>query len=404
MYEIIAAEAERTNPSYNSYIYRWQPFSDNKKNRLTLLSTLNLNKMRLTYFAFLVILITSSCTKNNEGYVINGYTSNIKDSTMVFLNESNKPAYDSTWIINNQFKFEGKIESDYLNVWVHTKNQYKSIWLVNSKMTFEARDTSFKYARVSGSPIQDQNNEYHELIDSFDVKMDSIESLVEDTPEDSSIMITYYNNYQELEKHQSDASIKFVKMHPDYVLSSFYLTFLQHSISEDITRELYDGLSEKVKRNEWGEIVLNHIKNSIKLELGMQAPEITLPDIKGELISLSSFRGKYVLLDFWSSSCGPCRLENQNLVKAYTNYKNNDFEIFSVSLDVDQNKWKSAIEKDLMSWINLSDLKGSNGEYPILYDVSAIPTNYLLDKNGIIIDKYIRGVDLQEKLDSLFSK
>ena len=105
--------------------------------------------MRLTYFAFLVILITSSCTKNNEGYVINGYTSNIKDSTMVFLNESNKPAYDSTWIINNQFKFEGKIESDHLNVWVHTKNQYKSIWLVNSKMTFEARDTSFKYARVS---------------------------------------------------------------------------------------------------------------------------------------------------------------------------------------------------------------------------------------------------------------
>ena len=360
--------------------------------------------MRLNYFALLLILITS-CSKNKDGFVIYGYTSNMKDSTMVFLNETDEPDFDSTWIINNQFKFEGKIEPDYLNVWVHTKapNQYKSIWLVNSKMIFDVRDTFFKYAKVSGSPIQDQNNEYHNVVDPFDLKMDSIESLAESTPEDSSIMISYYNHYQQLEKQQNEASIDFVKIHPDYELSSFYLSFLQHYISEETTRELYDGLSETVKKNEWGKTVLNHIKNSLKLESGMQAPDIILPDINGELISLSSLRGKYVLLDFWSSNCGPCRLENKNLVKAYAEFKNNDFEIFSVSLDSDRNNWESAIKKDLMTWINVSDLKGSNGEFPILYDVSAIPTNYLLDKHGVIIDKYIRGADLQEKLDSLFS-
>ncbi|RNI27764.1 AhpC/TSA family protein [Rufibacter immobilis] len=135
--------------------------------------------------------------------------------------------------------------------------------------------------------------------------------------------------------------------------------------------------------------------------LGSAAPDIKLPSPQGPEISLASLRGKYVLIDFWASWCGPCRQENPNVVRMYNKYKDKGFEIFGVSLDQDRAKWLKAIENDKLTWPHVSDLKGWESSAATLYGVTAIPQTVLLDKEGKIIAKNLRGTALEEKLASL---
>ena len=146
----------------------------------------------------------------------------------------------------------------------------------------------------------------------------------------------------------------------------------------------------------------------IGLNLGNLAPEIIQNNPYDSAIKLSSLRGKIVLLDFWASWCGPCRKENPTIVKAYENFKNkkfktaNGFTIYSVSLDADKNLWKNAIEKDRLIWpYHVSDLKVWNNEASLKYGVQGIPYNFLLNEQGIIINKNLRGNDLILALEKL---
>jgi len=131
------------------------------------------------------------------------------------------------------------------------------------------------------------------------------------------------------------------------------------------------------------------------------APEITLPDMDGKIIALSSLRGKYVLVDFWASFCPPCRAENPNIVKVYNSFKGKNFEIYGVSLDDNKSDWKKAIGDDNISWIQVSDLKRWESVAAKSYGVEAIPTNFLVDPSGKIIGRDLMGEQLEEKLRSL---
>ncbi len=138
--------------------------------------------------------------------------------------------------------------------------------------------------------------------------------------------------------------------------------------------------------------------------IGSIAPEFTQADVNGIPVKLSSFRGKYVLIDFWASWCGPCRQENPNVVRAFNKYKNKNFTILGVSLDRPGAKdaWQAAIKSDGLVWTQVSDLKFWDNEAAALYAVRAIPQNYLIDPQGKIIGKNLRGEDLERKLAELF--
>ena len=135
--------------------------------------------------------------------------------------------------------------------------------------------------------------------------------------------------------------------------------------------------------------------------VGMEAPEFVLPDTKGKMVRLSSYRGKYVLLDFWASWCGPCRQESPNVVKAYQRFKGKKFDILSVSLDDNKDKWLGAIEKDNLTWTHVSDLKAWESSVVGLYQVEGIPATFLLDPNGVVVARDLRGSALEEKLEEL---
>jgi peroxiredoxin len=162
-------------------------------------------------------------------------------------------------------------------------------------------------------------------------------------------------------------------------------------------------------RKEWPNY--DHSKSFIELvdkmksiAIGQPAPEIALPDTTGQMVKLSSMKGKYVLVDFWAKWCGPCRQENPNVVRVYHKFKDKGFTVFGVSLDRRKEDWMRAIAEDKLAWTHVSDLKYWQSEAAKTYNITGIPFSLLLDPNGIIIAKNLRGAALDKKLAEVFNK
>lgn len=179
-----------------------------------------------------------------------------------------------------------------------------------------------------------------------------------------------------------------------------------NTFDRDQFYDTYITVAEKL-RKEWSNYsyaksFIASVDKMKALAIGQPAPEIALPNPEGQVIKLSSLKGKYVLVDFWAKWCGPCRQENPNVVRAYTKYKDKGFTVFGVSLDRNKEDWVKAIKDDGLTWTHVSDLKFWQSEAAKTYNISAIPFSLLLDKNGVIIAKNLRGAALDAKLEEIF--
>jgi len=179
------------------------------------------------------------------------------------------------------------------------------------------------------------------------------------------------------------------------------------SIDENVVfwEGIYNSYFDEFKSNSYFINFENKLKKIKAVSVGSIAPEIILNDTNGKPISLSSLRGKYVLLDFWAAWCRPCREENPNILENYNRFKDQGFEVYQVSLDRNKEDWLRGIEQDKLPWINVSDLKYYQSEAAVLYNINKIPSAFLLDPNGIIIAKNIelRGINLTKKLSEIFN-
>jgi len=165
---------------------------------------------------------------------------------------------------------------------------------------------------------------------------------------------------------------------------------------------LITGLDQKYPNTKTIVTLKQQLNELRTLSVGQPAPEIALPNPEGKMVKLSDLRGKYVLIDFWAAWCKPCREENPNVVRLYQQYKDRGFEVFGVSLDRTKEAWVKAIEEDGLEWTQVSDLQYFNSEAAATYQINAIPATYMLDPEGKIIAKDLRGSSLENKLKELF--
>ncbi|WP_232516347.1 TlpA disulfide reductase family protein [Chitinophaga caeni] len=200
----------------------------------------------------------------------------------------------------------------------------------------------------------------------------------------------------------SKEGLAFIQQHPTSIASVWILlNELRNKVDIKEFEQAYGRLSPAIQKSRYGNMANNFIQ---KAKNQPDAPDFTQNDTEGKPVKLSQFRGKYVLVDFWASWCGPCRQENPHVVKAYQKYKSKNFVILGVSLDDNRNNWLKAIRQDQLGWTQVSDLKGWNNAVALQYGVRSIPQNFLVDPNGKIIASNLRGVQLEKTLEMIFAE
>ena len=208
--------------------------------------------------------------------------------------------------------------------------------------------------------------------------------------------------FAKLNKRLVDSVHSFVKKNPSSGVTPFIIIdrFVNYPDPEQ-AQNTYAMLSEAGKRSPYGQELGEALMIAAKTGIGVK-PEFTLPGIDGKPLTLSSLRGKVVLVDFWASWCGPCRKENPNLVNAYAKYHDKGFEILGISLDDKKANWEKAIVADQLKWLHASDLKAWKSDLVVEYGIKSIPTSFLLDREGRIIAKNLRGEELEKILSAIF--
>ncbi len=210
--------------------------------------------------------------------------------------------------------------------------------------------------------------------------------------------------YMALQKEKQQLAAHLLRQQPVTLATYQLLSNLDKDTYLDLRDSLAQILNEKYPNRFYIEDLLADIEKTRATAIGQIAPEIALPNPEGDIVPLSSLRGKVVLVDFWAQWCKPCRMENPNVVKAYHKYKDKGFTVYGVSLDRSKDKWLQAIEEDGLTWTHVSDLQYFNSEAARTYGVEAIPFSILLDREGRIIAKNLRGSALDKALAEYFAK
>ena len=200
------------------------------------------------------------------------------------------------------------------------------------------------------------------------------------------------------------AGKKFVKEHPKQLSGMWALmNELYTRLEPEEFIELFEGMDKTIQDTKYGKAASRYIA-SVKAKQAAEsgeAVEFSQEDMNGKQVKLSSFRGKYVLVDFWASWCSPCRQENPNVVKAFEKYKDKNFTVLGVSLDNNRDRWVNAVKQDNLAWTQVSDLKGWGNQVAQLYQINSIPANLLIDPKGKIIARNLRGKALESKLEQV---
>ena len=318
----------------------------------------------------LAVLAFSSCAEEKKGYVIDGQVTDVKDGMMYLKKYVGKSFVDvdSTAIVDGKFKFEG-VASEALAHGLTTRKESSRpmvFFLENNAMNITMNESGKEMA-ITGSEANDIYLRNAKITRAKGYSLDSL-----------------------------------LAAHPSSPVAAY---FVVKDFAYKLDLEGMKAVRAKLDASLAGSEYVNQIESMIsrmeKVQVGSVAPDFTLPDVDGNPVSLSSFRGKYVLVDFWAAWCPDCRKENPNIVAAWEKYKDKNFAVLGVSLDRKRDQWLAAIEKDNLTWTQVSDLKYWDSEAAVLYCIRWIPMSFLIDPEGKIVAIGLEGEELHNKLEEL---
>ncbi len=357
----------------------------------------------------------------DKGFRITGSVPSSKEGCMVYLDyrsEGNSMG-DSVVVKDGKFIFEGIVdEPNYSRMVFDHEGQGKyMVQNVGDRLYFYLGNENYDMAitdslctaTITGSPLHDAYIAYLDQIggsfmDIVDMAGKSMAAVPNDEPDRDEKLRAIHEKYDNKLKDRRLKALAFAKTHPNSFFSIDALADAANSHPLSEIEPIFLTLSEEVRNLTAGKEIASRILADKTVKIGNIAPDFTQPDIDGNAVSLSDFRGGYVLVDFWASWCAPCRAENPNLKRAYENYKGKGLEVLAVSLDDTKGRaaWLKAIETDGLPWIHVSDLKGWSNDAAVLYGVRGVPQNYLIDPEGKIIASNLRDEQLHAVLEDVF--
>ncbi|AOM78516.1 TlpA disulfide reductase family protein [Pedobacter steynii] len=346
------------------------------------------------------ICLFATAQVKKDGYTINGKIEGLKSPYMYIYGLGGS---DSVSVKNGVFSYKGSVKEPTRIYLTDRKGLQFGLYVENAPVSIKGNVNAIEDMLISGGKTQQESNVLSVSKKDLEKRQKQLYSEYEkaekakDAAAIAKIESEFFKSYKE-----SDALNKaFITKHPKSYVSLVNIKDLGSSTDYAELQSLFQSLDAGLKATETGKKMEAMLAVLKKGSNGQKMIDFTQNDMEGKPVSFSSFKGKYVLVDFWASWCGPCRGENPNVLKAYDQFKDKGFTVLGVSLDDNADKWKKAVVEDKMPWTQLSDLKGWKNEVSTYYGIQGIPANYLVDPDGVIIARNLRGEALHEKLKEL---
>lgn len=376
--------------------------------------------MKKALFTALAVLPFATMAQTST-FTVKGKLGNVKAPAKAYLQYRKDGATltDSVTINNGAFEFKGPAGAAPIQAFLRlnkagnglTKSRDgQQVYLEPGVIEVKNTADSLRTATITGTPTNVENLAYktamkpvNDIYETMTAKMKAATPAQRESAEYKQEMEAMDKKADELTE---PINKKFVKAYPKSVISLDVLRSLAYGADYAEIAPLYASLSPSIKESESGKKFGEQLAKMKSVAIGAIAPDFAMADTSGKMVKLSSFKGKYLLVDLWASWCGPCRGENPNVVRTFNKYKDRNFTVLGVSLDRPdaKDKWIKAIKDDGLTWTHVSDLKFWNNEVAQMYGVQAIPQNFLLDPNGKVIAKNLRGDALDAKLAEVLSK
>ncbi|MCD4737270.1 MAG: AhpC/TSA family protein [Bacteroidales bacterium] len=368
--------------------------------------------MKNSILFLLACFFFASCSVNQDdktNYTING-TIDGNYSNYIYLFQRGSGEWivlDSVLADTGSFVYKGTIElPELLYISDFSKKNHMPVFIEQGEMVFSTTLNNFIHGSLTGSATHEEYKQEGQEIKSYYTKLEQAWGKIQQarTAEDPAAEAKFQEEYDKTDEGLRTFILNKTNQNNTSVVPVYFVLRNAYYYDENDLEPVVTGVDASITGSVYVTKLKDRVETLKRVAIGQPAIDFTMNDPEGNPVKLSSLYGNYLLIDFWASWCGPCRRENPNLVSAYNKYNKKGFEIFGVSFDKDKDKWLEAIADDNLIWNHVSDLIGWGNAAGKLYAIKSIPSNTLLDPDGKIIAKNLRGEDLIKKLEEIFDK